>query len=333
MSAEVAHLRTTSHLTGPQVRAVLALAEAAAHADGAHPLSEHVVLHLRHGSGPATHVLAEDPVTGALLGYAHLDLSDLAEGPAAEVAVSPAARHRGVGGMLIAEAVRVADKHPGRLRLWAHGTSAATGQLAAAHGLRQVRRLLQLRRSLFAPIEALVLPAGIRLRSFEPDRDSADWLDLNARAFTDLPDQGGWTAADLDRRMAEPWFDPTGFLLAHDEADRLVGFHWTKVHDHDHAAGTTAAPGDGTGHLHDHADHPGPGHVHDPLGEVYVVGVDPEQRGRGLGRALTVAGLRHLRQRGLSSALLYVDADNTAAISLYRALGFAAWDSDTLFRR
>ncbi len=317
MSADVAHLRTTSHLSAPEVRTVLALAEAAAHADGAHPLSEHVVLHLRHGSGPAMHVLAAEPATGALLGYAHLDLSDPAEGPAAEVAVSPAARHRGVGGMLIAEVVRIADQQPGRLRLWAHGTSAATGQLAAAHGLHQVRRLLQLRRSLFAPLEPLALPEGIRLRAFDASRDIDDWLDLNARAFTDLPDQGGWTAEDLDRRMAEPWFDPVGFLMAHDAEDRLVGFHWTKVHDHDHS----------------HSGDQAPGHVHDPLGEVYVVGVDPDHRGRGLGRALTVAGLAHLRQRGLPTALLYVDADNAGAISLYRALGFAAWDSDTLFRR
>ncbi|MGB7981006.1 MAG: mycothiol synthase [Candidatus Nanopelagicales bacterium] len=328
MTADVAHLRTTSSLTGAEVRTVLALAEAAARADGAHPLGEHVVLHLRHGSGPAMHLLAEDPDTSALLGYAHLDLSDLAEGPAAEVAVSPAARHRGVGGMLISEVVRLADQQPGRLRLWAHGNSAATGTLAAAHGLHQVRRLLQLRRSLFAPIEAVGLPPGITLRSFDDDRDIPDWLALNAAAFTDLPDQGGWTAEDLARRMAEPWFDPAGFLLA--QQDRtLVGFHWTKVHSHDHGPGADHAHL----HPHNHDEDPDHRHVHDPLGEVYVVGVHPEHRGRGLGRALTVAGLHHLRERGLSTALLYVDADNTGAIALYRSLGFAAWDSDTLFRR
>ncbi len=326
MSDDVARLRTTSHLTGPEVRAVLDLAEAAARADGAHPLGEHVVLHLRHGAASEMHVLAEDPGTGALLGYAHLDLSDQAEGPAAEVAVSPAARHRGVGGMLIAEVVELADQQPGRLRLWAHGTSAATGALAAAHGLHQVRRLLQLRRSLYAPIETLHLPRGITLRTFDAEHDIPDWLALNAAAFTELPDQGGWTAEDLTRRMAEPWFDQTGFLLAQ-ESGRLVGFHWTKAHSHEHGLGADHS------HSHSHPDDAGHRHVHDPLGEVYVVGVDPEHRGRGLGRALTVAGLWHLRERGLPTAMLYVDADNAGAIALYRSLGFAAWDSDTLFRR
>jgi mycothiol synthase len=151
------------------------------------------------------------------------------------------------------------------------------------------------------------LPEGIALRTFDPAHDEAGWLALNARAFADLPDQGGWTAADLRQRMAEPWFDPEGFLLAEDPSGTLLGFHWTKVHGH--------------------ADAP------HPLGEVYVVGVDPAAQGRGLGRALTLAGLHHLRARGLSSALLYVDSGNAGAIALYSSLGFAPWDSDTLFRR
>jgi mycothiol synthase len=300
------------------VAAVLALAEAAAAADGAHPLSEHVVLHLRHGDPDALHLLAEDPGTGQLLGYAHLDLDDSADGPAAELAVSPTARRQGVGTALLDVLVTRADQEPGRLRLWAHGTDAAAGRLAAAHGFRRVRRLWQMRRSLYAPLDPVVLPPGVTLRAFDPDRDPEPWLALNARAFAALPDQAGWTRADLDRRMAEPWFEPAGFLLAEQVDSRLVGFHWTKVHGHHARAG--GDPEDG--HRH-----------HEPIGEVYVVGVDPQARGGGLGRALTLAGLHHLRGRGLASALLFVDADNAPAIALYRSLGFATWDVDTLFRR
>jgi mycothiol synthase len=322
-------IRVTPRLTPEEVRAALELADASARIDGAYPLSEHVVLHLRHGGSGSLHVLAEQQGTRGLLGYAHLDLSDASEGPAAELAVSPSARRRGLGGMLVDELVRRSDARPGRLRLWAHGADAAANELAAAHGFHRVRRLWQLRRSLFAPLDAVELPSGVSLRSFDRARDVDAWLALNAAAFTDLPDQGGWTRADLEQRMAEPWFDPDGFLLAEDADGRLVGFHWTKVHSHGH----------GHHHLdedtHSHADaHAGAEeHAHDPIGEVYVVGVDPGMRGMGLGRGLTLAGLHHLRHRGLSAALLYVDADNEAAISLYRALGFAPWDSDTLFRR
>jgi len=307
-------LRTTPTLSVEQTDAVLRLADEASRADGAFPLGEHVVMHLRHGGLAAQHLLVVDPATEELLGYAHLDASDPLEGPSAELAVSPRARRRGVGTALL-DALVAADPG-GRLALWAHGTDTAAAQLAAARGFRQVRNLWQMRRSLFAALDPIEVPAGFRLRSFDAARDIEPWLELNARSFTNLPDQAGWTRRDLDVRLAEPWFDPGGFLLAEDPDGRLVGFHWTKVHGHHHASPEAAH-----------------GHPHDPLGEVYVLGVDPARRGHGLGRSLTLAGLHHLRAAGLPTALLYVDAGNAPAIALYRSLGFAVWDCDTLFRR
>lgn len=310
-------VRVTPTLTAQQTSDALALADAAATADGTYPLSEHVVLHLRHGGSRSVHILAEEPASDRLLGYAHLDVSDAAEGPAAELAVSPSARRVGVGRALLDEATRIAETYPGPLRLWAHGNAASAHELAAAAGFHQVRRLWQLRRSLFAPLAEVDLPAGVVLRPLDPEADLPAVIDLNARAFTELPDQGSWTEADFRRRMAESWFDPAGFLIANRDA-QIVGFHWTKTHDHPPSGDSEA---------------PGQGHAHEPIGEVYVVAVHPGARGIGLGRALTLAGLHHLRHRGLSAALLYVDADNAAALRLYRSLGFSSWDSDTLFRR
>ena len=108
---------------------------------------------------------------------------------------------------------------------------------------------------------------------------------------------------------------PAGFFLAvrHDPAERLVGFHWTKVHAHTRVAGRTAG--------------------HEPIGEVYVVGVDPAEQGRGLGRALTLVGLAHLKAAGLPEAMLYVDADNAPAIKVYSALGFRHVDTDVMYSR
>lgn len=298
------------HLDQDAVAEVLALEAAATAADGVHPLSEHVMLHLRHGGDDRSiHLLARDPGSGILLGYAHLDTTDPVSGPSAELAVSPGARRHGIGGALLDGLIAVEGPHAARLRLWAHGEDGPAGALAAARGFRRVRRLWQMRRLLDGTLEPVHLPPGTTLRPFSPG-DEDDWLALNARAFEALPDQGAWTRADLDRRMAEEWFDPSGFLLAHAEG-RLVGFHWTKVHG--------AQP---------HADH-----VHPPLGEVYVVAVDPRYRGIGMGRTLTLAGLRHLRHQGLGEAMLYVDAGNDSATRLYGSLGFTVHDSDTLFRR
>ncbi len=296
-------------LTTDEVAEVLSLAQAAADADGAYPLAEHVVLHLRQGGDPpAVHLLARDD--GRLVGYAHVDTTDPVDGAAAELVVRPDARRRGLGRSLVTGALAVArERDPrGRLRLWAHGDHPGAAALAACLGFRRTRVLRQLRRSLFAPIPEPVLPPDVRLRSFRPGVDDEAWLALNARAFADHPEQGRWTAADLRARMAEPWFDPAGFLLAERDG-RLVGFHWTKIH------------GGGDGHRHQHQ----------PIGEVYVLGVDPDAHGQGLGSALTLAGLRHLRQRGLDQAMLYVDESNSAAVALYTGLGFARWSVDVTF--
>jgi mycothiol synthase len=316
----VGHLRpapevvAATALTPVEVAEVLDLTEAAGDADGTHPLSEHVRLHLRHGGEPlAVHLLSR--YAGELVGYAHIDTTDPVDGPAAELCVHPLFRRRGLGRALVLRALDVAAaREPDRaLRLWAHGNHPSATALALSLGFDRTRVLWQLRRSLLEPVAEPVLPAGIRLRAFVPGTDEQAWLALNARAFAHHPEQGRWTAADLSARMAEDWFDPAGFLLAEDADGRLVGFHWTKVH---------GWPG----------SEDGGAHQHDPIGEVYVIGVDPAGHGHGLGTALTLAGLHHLRQRGLDQVMLYVDEDNTGAAQLYRRLGFARWATDVCFR-
>ena len=205
----------------------------------------------------------------------------------------------------------------GRLRVWAHGDHPSAGALALSLGFERARVLLQMRRPLVAPVEAPALPAGVRLRPFQPGADEQAWLAVNARAFVDLPDQGRRTIEELRTLMAEPWFDPAGFLLAERDG-QLLGFHWTKIHGR---SGVNAAGVDptGTGHR--------------PMGEVYVLGVDPGAQSQGLGAALALAGLRHLQDAGVDRVMLYVDETNHAAVALYRRLGFARWAAHANFRR
>ncbi|GAA3160762.1 mycothiol synthase [Planomonospora alba] len=285
---------------------MLALVEAATEADGVRPLDEHVVLHLRHGGDErATDVLLY--ADGDLAGYAHVDPGDPGdpgEGPSGELVVHPAFRRRGHGRRLLQA---VLERAGDGLRLWAHGGHPGAGALARAEGLEKVRELWQMRRPLSAPLPGFTLPEGVRLRTFDPAADAEAWVALNARAFAHHPEQGAWTLEDLRRREREPWFDPAGFFLAV-RGERPVGFHWTKVH--------------GAGEQGD-----------EPIGEVYVVGVDPGEQGAGLGRSLTLAGLAHLRSLGLSEVMLYVDESNTGAVRLYQGLGFTRFDTDVMYRR
>ena len=290
-------------LAPDDVTAVRALVDAVTASDGVGPFSEHVTLHLPHGGdSDVAHLLVHED--DRLVGYAHLDATDAVAGASAELAVHPDARGRGVGRCLVE---RLREESPdGRLRLWAHGEHPAAGILAQSMGFTRSRVLWQMRRPLTEPLPPYALPEGVAVRAFEVGRDEQAWTETNNRAFVDHPDQGRWGVEEVRLREKEAWFDPAGFFLAF-RGDALVGFHWTKVHG-------------AHGPEHDHA--------HKAIGEVYVVGVDPAEQGRGLGPALTLLGLHHLQSQGLDSVLLYVDEANTNAIRVYERLGFSRHMTD-----
>ena len=308
-------VRTAGRLSASDVAAVLALADRAAEADGVYPLSEDVVLRVRDAASPETDSGPADAsgepaavhlfldAGDGLAGYAYLDPTD-PEVPSGELVVHPRHRLRGNGTALLAAAMKIAA---GRgARFWAHGDDPGARAFAEKNGFARTRVLWQMRRSLAEPLPDLSLPDGVTLRHFRPGVDERAWLRVNSRAFAQHPEQGRWTEHDLLLREAEPWFDPAGFLLAVDIEDTLLGFHWTKVHP---ASGAEPA-----------------------IGEIYVLGVDPDGRRRGLGAALSVAGLRYLADRGLGRAMLYADESNTAGVALYRRLGFEVWSADVSYR-
>ena len=295
-----------------EARAVLLLADAATAEDGVAPLSEQIVLHVRHGGDPAARNLLLWQ-GGELAGFAHLDAADgPPEGRSGELVVHPAHRGHGLGRALLQAITAEAGGEP--VRLWAHGDLPAAAALAAGTGLSRARALWRMTRSLRVPLAEPRLAPGVSVRTFVPGQDEPEWLTLNGRAFADHPEQGRWTREDIDLRESEPWFDPAGFFLA-ERGGRLVGFHWTKIHP----AGPAPAGPRARGRA--------------PVGEVYVLGVDPAEQGTGLGRALTLLGLHYLRDRGLGEVMLYVDESNVAAIKLYESMGFSRAATDVMYGR
>ena len=284
-------------LTPDDVKAIREIVAAAAEADGVTPLHEPALLQVTtEQQDHVSHLLARED--GRLVGYAQLDKRDPAA-PHLEVVVAPSARRQGFGQAMVSRARAAVS--PLALELWSHGDRPAAAALAARLGFLRVRELWLMRRDL-SDLPPVPETAPIRIRTFRPGADEEVWLKLNARAFAEHPEQGQMTRADLDRRMAQPWFDPEGFFVAERDG-RMVAFHWTKVH----------------------AGKP-------PVGEVYVVGVDPDVQGLGLGRALTVVGLHYLRDKHLGSVVLYVEAANAAAIALYTRLGFTHTTTDIMYR-
>lgn len=236
----------------------------------------------------------------SLVGYAHVDIGGDAFGnQIVELVVHPAHRNKGVGTALVDEVLTIDSP----LRLWSHRDHPAAARIAEHKNLARVRELLLMRLDNDVPLPEPRWREGTSVRAFVPGQDETGMVAVNKRAFDWHPEQGMLTEADVVATERESWFDPDGFFLATDNnTDKIVGFHWTKVHA-------------------------------DNTGEVYVVGVDPDAQGGGLGTALTLAGLHYLRERGVNDIILYVESDNTPAVAVYTRLGFTLAYTNVAYQR
>lgn len=296
---------TVSTLSADQRRAVHRLIAAAREADGVAPCNEAAMLEISRTTCDSGTVHQLCHLGDDLAGYCFLDHTT--DDPVAQLVVDPRYRRRGVATAMIRALGFDPRKETGShrlgqglaLRLWAFGDQPPARALMAALGYRSVRELLVMARGLGGDLPADVpLPEGLTIRAYAPE-DLGDLVRVNARAFAHHPEQGALTDSDIRERMAEPWFDPQGLMIATRD-DRVIGFHWTKRHD-----ATT--------------------------GEVYVIGVDPEAAGGGVGRALLARGLTHLAAGGAKQVILYVEGDQRYVVDLYESTGFETINRDVMY--
>lgn len=281
-------VRRPERLAHEQVQAIRLLAGDVADHDGFEALSEQMLLNLT-SQRQVRHLLLAAP--DGVVGYAQID-----DG-AAELAIHPTWRGRGLGRRLLQEVLA----QPG-VRVWAHGDLPAAAHLAEELALTRVRDLWVMAMDPPGTVAPVPQREGVQVRRFSPGQDEDAWLALNARAFADHPEQGKLTRADLDERMAQPWFDPAMFFLAADSATGdLLGSMWLKVAD--------------------------------GVGEIYALGVDPQAQGRGVGGLLTAHAMAALAAADLDRLELYVEGENTAAIRTYRRVGFAKERADVQYAR
>jgi mycothiol synthase len=299
-------LQHLNSLSKSQQDGVIALINAASQQGGTPPISEHIVLHLRHGGDKSdSHLIIENK--NKVIAYAHIDETDLVAGPSVELVVHPENRKSGYGKELLHKAKEICGN---QMRLWAHGDLSAAKKLAKENGFERIRTVIQMRKEL---ADVHTHQHNFEIRTFLPGIDNAEWLALNNQAFDDHPEQGNWSNKDLDTRLSEAWFDPNGFFVAIEDS-KMIGFTWTKIHG---------------GHSHKHEGE-SEQHDHDPIGEIYITAV--AKTGVGLGNILTETALTYLKRSGLTSAMLYVDSDNQRALNLYKSLGFVESAQDVMYR-
>ncbi len=262
---------------------------------GARPLSDHLWLDLRSTSEGILVTRIAD-ATGVL---AMAQISEANESSSLEIVTRPDVTDRQLLRDDLAETIVDSFRRQGggHLLWWIDGPDDHDRSLVRRLGFEPARALYEMRMAL--PLDRR---ADVETRRFVPGVDDDAWIRVNNRAFSEHTEQGGWTRDTLAARITEPWFDPDGFRL-HERDGRLAAFCWTKLHDE-----------------------------HDPtIGEIYVIAVDPDFHGVGLGTQLTLAGLDSIADRGVTMAMLYVDADNTPAVSMYERLGFVIHRSREAF--
>lgn len=276
---------------GPRTQILSLVGEAAA-VDGVDPLNEAARMSLQPGATGARHLVLVGPA--GLEAYANLAATG--DTGTIQLVVSPEARLTGIGTAML-KAATAALPAGSTAAVWSFGDLAAARGFAAANGLRAARELLIMEAPL-TDVPPARLRAGVSVRGFRP-ADEPAVLEINARAFVHHPEQGAMDAADFAARTRESWYRPEDLLVAERDG-RIVGFHWTKRHD-------------------------------DDLWEVYVIGVDPDAHGGGIGKSLLRAGMAHMAGAGARRVILYVEGDQDVAVGLYRAHGFVTTHKDVMY--
>ena len=280
------------------------LLQAAWRADGTRPLNDHLWLDLREGGRQGfAGIIARETDHSHPVAYCQVSRGN--ESWSLDLVVHPHHRYDTleIAPELLRTALDIVSREGGgHVHWWVFEPNKIHHQLANNASLLPARRLLQMRRSLPLTSAELELIEGLSTEPFRVGTDESAWLTVNNAAFAHHPEQGGWTQETITSRESEDWFNANGFLM-HWQDGELAGFCWTKIHRDS-----------------------------DPIiGEIYVIALHPIHTGHGLGKKLTLAGLQYLADQNISSAMLYVDADNVAAIATYQALQFAVHHTELAF--
>lgn len=297
-------IRVVAHLGAEELAQVRGLLDEARQHDGAAAIGEHKFLRVSSESASGVKALLGYD-QGRLVAYANVEQFPIESGRrlSAEMVVHPDARQHGAGSRMLETIVAEARRQDvDRVDVWAYHQLPGTGELAASFGFEPSRTLLEIRMRLPEVLPDAPLPAGVELRAFVRGKDDAEWLALNNLVFESHPEQSNWDHHDLAARLTQPWFDAQDFLVA-TYGGRMVAYNWLKL---DHGARN---------------------------GEIYVIGVHPAERGQHFGRSLTVLGMKHMRERGMTDASAYVDASNSSALALYYSLGFQLDHTDLCYSK
>lgn len=133
-------------------------------------------------------------------------------------------------------------------------------------------------------------------------------LRLQNRSFAGTWGYNPNTIEDILFHLGFPDRSPEDIIIA-GEGDRPIGYCWTLAKAGEKRTETAGK------------------------GRIYMLGVDPDYRGKGMGKQVLLAGLSSLKGKGVKVVELTVDSGNLAARALYRSVGFEVQSSSLWYER
>jgi mycothiol synthase len=211
--------------------------------------------------------------------------------------IHPEHRGRGVATKLIGRAIsRARELKAKRVHINVPEESVSTRKLFTKIGFRFIRYFLELRLDLSeVHVKNMnrIAPRCRHLRRGEEDK----LVHIQNQSFADTWGFNPNTLEEIVYRTGLANYSPEDVILAFD-GDNVIGYCWTKIY-----VGEARLTKDGQG-------------------RIYMLGVDPDHRGKGVGKEVLLAGLLYLKSKGLGIVELTVDSKNEAACALYRSAGF-----------
>jgi mycothiol synthase len=225
--------------------------------------------------------------------------------------VHPSARQQGLQHDIARRLIELAradesnprSEHTERVRVLSYVFDSQASSIDAWErlGLRRVRTGWTMMRSLEAPIEVGAAPDAVNFRTYRNPEDNAQALQALNSAFSAYYDFYPLSEASWERQMGAWYSRPDLSWLAFSDgaSDGPVGLAVCWVNESENRQ---------TGRLE---------------GWIEGIGVVPDFRQRGIGKALLTRCLHSLHSAGLETALADVDSESTAAVRLFQSAGFS----------
>ncbi len=245
-------------------------------------------------------------VAGRVVGFMNLLPEIEAERVILDCMVYPEHRRKGLATKLLGHATRRARELKAKVaRVHISQDNTIATRVLPRLGFSIARQFLELRLALSKTSIPETPCNTYSLRHLQPGEEE-QLTQLQNRYFSGAWEYNPNTTKDIAYYLSLSHHSPEYVILIYDK-DKPIGYCWTEINSE-----ATEIKKEG---------------------RIHMLGVDPDYRGRGIGKKVLLAGLSYLKNRGVQVVGLTVDSENKVAGALYRSAGFKPWTTSLWYEK